>query len=134
MMLLPWGSALKVAAIFAHVNSHVGMCLLSSPWLRFLKISLKDSQNNRVFCDPLKWWKEHQSVYPILASLARIYLALQGTSAPSERIFSMAARLISDKRASLNPELAGKLLFVSQNWEWWKNELNCDELALKDEE
>ena len=99
-----------------------------------LKISFKDSQGKRIFSDPLKWWKEHQSLYPIMASLARIYLAVQGTSAPSERIFSMASRVISDKRARLNPELAGKLLFVSENWEWWKNELNYAELALETEE
>jgi hypothetical protein len=42
--------------------------------------------------------------------------------------------VISDHRASLSPELAGKLLFVSENWDWWKNELNFDELALETEE
>ena len=62
----------------------------------------------------LKWWKEHQSLYRILAMLARIYLPVQGTSAPSERIFSVTSRVVSDKRASLNPELAGKLLYVSE--------------------
>jgi len=58
----------------------------------------------------------------------------QGTSAPSERIFSVASRLISDKRARMSPELAGKLLFVSENWKWWKKELNFDQLAWETEE
>ena len=77
-----------------------------------------------LFNDPLKWWSENCGLYPILAGLARIYLALQATSAPSERVFSVASRLISNKRASLEPEIAGKLLYVSENWKWWENQLD----------
>ena len=99
-----------------------------------LKINFKDDQGKSHFSDTLQWWKEHASLFPNLAKLARIYLAIQGTSTPSERIFSVASRVISDNRASLNPELAGKLLFVSENWEWWQNELNYAELALETEE
>jgi hypothetical protein len=29
-----------------------------------------------VFNDPLKWWKFHESKFPLLAKLARIYLAV----------------------------------------------------------
>ena len=36
---------------------------------------------------PLEWWKSSQNRFPILSRLARIYLAVQATSASSERIF-----------------------------------------------
>ena len=77
-----------------------------------------------VFNDCLKWWKTNKFVFPILAQLARNFLAIQATSAPTERVFSVASRLIKGTRASLDAEMAGKCLFVSQNWEWYENKLN----------
>ncbi|KAL4113081.1 hypothetical protein QTP88_016771 [Uroleucon formosanum] len=41
-------------------------------------------------CNPLKWWKIFYSEFPTLAKLAMKYLCIQGTSVPSERIFSCA--------------------------------------------
>jgi hAT family dimerisation domain. len=70
--------------------------------------------------DPLQWWKTNQSLFPTLANLAKIYLAVQATSAPSERVFSTASRILSDIKSRLNPEMAGKMLFVRRNWEWYK--------------
>ncbi|XP_056102446.1 E3 SUMO-protein ligase ZBED1-like [Rhinichthys klamathensis goyatoka] len=35
--------------------------------------------------DPLKWWKNHEHLYPHFARLAQRYLAVPGTSVPSER-------------------------------------------------
>jgi hypothetical protein len=60
-------------------------------------IPIKDS-------DPLKEWrKTNQTLFPIVANLAKIYLAIQATSAPSGR----------------DPEMAGKMSFVRRNWEWY---------------
>jgi predicted RNA-binding protein YlqC (UPF0109 family) len=55
-----------------------------------------------------------------LAVLAKKYLSIQATSAPSERIFSKAGRIISTLRTRLNSSaIAGKLLYVSENWNWF---------------
>ena len=48
-----------------------------------------------------------------------MYLALPATSCPSERIFSIAGRIISSRRTRLDPEIAGKSLYVADNWKWW---------------
>ena len=56
-------------------------------------------------------------MFPILAQLARIYLPIQATSAPSERIFSQAALIIREKRNRLGPEISGKLLYLKENWD-----------------
>ena len=66
----------------------------------------------------------NQVAYPILARLAMVYLAVQATSAPSERVFSMASRVISTRRTRFNPTVAGKMLFVSENWKWWQEQLD----------
>ena len=65
--------------------------------------------------DPLVWWKSKQFKYPYLAKIALGGLVVQGTSVPSERLFSKAGELISNKRASLLPENVDKLLFLNQN-------------------
>jgi hAT family C-terminal dimerisation region len=52
------------------------------------------------------------------------WLAVQATSAPSERIFSVASRVIADRRARLDPNIAGKALYVSENWKWCGEQIN----------
>jgi hypothetical protein len=69
--------------------------------------------------NPMEWWRENHKVYPMLGRLAKIYLSVQAISAPSERIFSAASRMITKQRNRLDPIIAGKLLFVSRNWDWY---------------
>jgi hypothetical protein len=84
----------------------------------------------KVFNDPLKWWKDKEAYFPLLSSLARVYLALQATSAPSERVFSVASRLIEKRRNRLDPELAGKMLFVAENWSWHEKQQDMVQMVL----
>ena len=44
----------------------------------------------------LKKYITSKTKYPCLASLAQKYLSIQATSAPSERIFSKASRIIEE--------------------------------------
>ncbi|KAG7346264.1 hAT family C-terminal dimerization domain containing protein [Nitzschia inconspicua] len=78
---------------------------------------------NKVSNDPLKWWEEKAAYLPIMSGLAKAYLSIQATSAPSERVFSVASRLIEKRRNRLNPELAGKMLFLAENWDLHKKHL-----------
>ena len=47
-----------------------------------------------------------------LTSLAKGILAIPATSAPSERVFSIAGLVIQAKRSSLAPENANEITFV----------------------
>ena len=69
--------------------------------------------------DALEWWKLNESHFPHLALLAKKYLSIQATSAPSERIFSKAGRIISDLRTRLNSTISGMLMYLSENWDWY---------------
>lgn len=42
--------------------------------------------------NPLNWWKEHETEYPLLSTLTKRYLCTPGTSVFAERIFSTAGR------------------------------------------
>jgi hypothetical protein len=85
------------------------------------ELSLKlHADANKDYNDPLLWWKEKQAMFPTLVELAKIYLALQATLAPSEKV-SVLLLLLPD---SLNPvailawnqeQLANQVLYVSEN-------------------
>lgn len=68
--------------------------------------------------DPLKWWKTREPVYPYLSRLARKYLCAVATSVPSERVFSKAGLIISDRRSRLKPKNAEKIIFLNANFEF----------------
>jgi len=73
--------------------------------------------------EPLRWWKvctdltslsglpaddgllqEHAHDFPVIAKIARDYLAIPGTSVSVERLFSSSRHLCSDLRSSLHAE------------------------------
>jgi len=63
----------------------------------------------------LEWWESQQQTYPTLSRLARVILAIPATSAPSERVFSLAGLTINARRSSLAPSSVDKVLFVHEN-------------------
>ena len=73
------------------------------------------------FTDVLEWWKYNERHYPMLASLARIALCIPATSAPSERIFSLASLVISKKRGRIDPETAGNIIFLKETIDWYES-------------
>ncbi|EFN84807.1 Zinc finger BED domain-containing protein 1, partial [Harpegnathos saltator] len=65
--------------------------------------------------DPLKWWKAHENLYPTIAALAKIYLAIPASSASSERVFSTAGNIVTAKRNCLSTENVNLLIFLNKN-------------------
>lgn len=59
-----------------------------------------------------------------LKKLARIIFGQQLSSAASERLFSSAGRLVTFKRASLDPENIENIMFVKENYTFCKSALN----------
>ncbi len=64
------------------------------------------------FNNPLDWWRLKQQQYPLLAGIALKVLAIPATSAPSERVFSVAGITIAKERSRLDPANAGELIFL----------------------
>ena len=86
---------------------------------RYMKDALKGvcslEDDDGEFNDPLEWWKDNMVKYDLVAHLARLYLAIPATSAPSERIWSRASRILTLKRASLSEELVARMMYVREN-------------------
>ena len=81
---------------------------------------------HRMGNEVLLWCKARADRYPNLSALARRVLAIPATSAPSERLFSQVALLISKKRACLTDDNASKLILLNGCWELVENEFECD--------
>ncbi|XP_073727057.1 E3 SUMO-protein ligase ZBED1-like [Misgurnus anguillicaudatus] len=65
--------------------------------------------------DQLEWWKQHQPNFTRLSRLARKYLAIPATSAPSERVFSVGGGIVTCNRACLKPAVVDRLIFLAKN-------------------
>ncbi|KIX05612.1 uncharacterized protein Z518_03584 [Rhinocladiella mackenziei CBS 650.93] len=55
--------------------------------------------------DPLVWWNQHKSDYPLLARMAFDLFSISAISAEVERIFSSTGNLVTDDRNQLGEEV-----------------------------
>ena len=62
---------------------------------------------------PFLWWRNRCKEYPLLARLARKYLAVSGTSTPSERVISRLGLVLTKKRLSMRGDFFSKVMFLS---------------------
>ena len=62
--------------------------------------------------NPLIWWKEHAIDYKYLAPFARAILAIPASSAPSERVFSIAGLTLTSNRGRLDSGVVEDIVFL----------------------
>jgi hypothetical protein len=65
--------------------------------------------------DGLGFWAENETRFPIMARLARRYLAIPASSAPSERVFSKYGIIWERRKCNLKPETANDIIFLNLN-------------------
>lgn len=67
--------------------------------------------------DALEWWEARKREYPMLYKLSRLIFAIPASSAASERLFSKARHLLSEKRSVLgkNPTSVSQVMFLHSN-------------------
>ena len=101
-------------AILQRINVELENYQLNTPSTRIME---RDADDNWTYTNPLLWWKSQQVHLPILSRLARGILCIPATSAPSERVFSMAGLTISKLRASLSSDHASSMIFLHDVWD-----------------
>lgn len=65
--------------------------------------------------DPAAWWWNQRMTYPLMSNMAFLYLCVQASSTPSERVFSTAGDTICAERSRIQPEKADMLIFLNKN-------------------
>ncbi|CAF1481339.1 unnamed protein product [Rotaria magnacalcarata] len=64
--------------------------------------------------NPLIFWRDQQNVSPILSKIAKSVFVIQASSAESERHFSMAGQVVTEKRSQLDPECLESLVVLKE--------------------
>lgn len=77
----------------------------------------------------MQWWKAKQSTYPILAQLARKYLAIPSSSASAERTFSALQRRSDKKRMRTDEQRVGRMVFMNRNLKLYRQLIENDKCA-----
>jgi len=75
---------------------------------RYFAHSLVDDVVN-----PMEWWRFNKEKYPVLAKMARKYLAIPATSVASERMFSVSGGVCTDKRGRLSDYAISDIVFCN---------------------
>ena len=65
--------------------------------------------------DQLEWWKNHREQFPLLSFIVRVVFAIPAASSKSERVFSVAGRMVTAMRANLDTEKVEELVIVKTN-------------------
>jgi len=66
--------------------------------------------------DILAFYRAHEANIPDLARFARSILCIPASSASSERLFSVAGKVISDQRTNISASRAQELIYINQNY------------------
>lgn len=90
------------------------LILISLQIIRYFQLEREDEGT-----DPLDWWHRNATRFPHLSRMALDYLGIMATSTPSERLFSHAGDVITDRRNRLKPETARHQICLES---WWSED------------
>ena len=65
------------------------------------------------YFDVVQWWKDNSVKYPRLSKLAMRILSIPASSAASERVFSLAGNIITEKCNRLTNKTVDNIVFLN---------------------
>ena len=74
---------------------------------KYLELSIQDPDSN-----PLETWRQYEKDLPRIAKLARKYLCLAASSAPVERLFSVAGKVFRPDRCRVSDKVFESLMMI----------------------
>lgn len=80
---------------------------------------------------PLEFWSQYHSQFPVLAAMARDILAVPATSASSERVFSKTRGFIPYQRNRLSPKKIAHLILLESWYNYFGLQVEMEEISQK---
>lgn len=105
----------KENTVESNVARGVGY-LIEEEMREYEKMKVAFDESHLVF-NILSWWQCNSAAFPILSKFARYIHAIPATSSASERTFSAAGNIITDKRSCLLPDTLSSMLLLKSNWD-----------------
>ena len=65
--------------------------------------------------NPLMYWQVNSNTFPLRSNLARKHLAIPATSAPVERLFSIAGKVFRPEKCRLHDRTFEQLMMITCN-------------------
>ena len=87
--LEPLEASASTSGSGADINNKLNLHNLQRLTIQSEILSFKQRENLDRKGDPLGWWKENQTIYPCLSTLAQRYLSCPPYSIESKRLFSI---------------------------------------------
>ncbi|OCT94090.1 E3 SUMO-protein ligase ZBED1-like [Xenopus laevis] len=78
--------------------------------------------------DPLKWWSDRLTLFPLLPKVLQKYWCIRPTRVFPERLFSSSANVVNAKRNRLAPAHVDEQIFL------YENTRNCSEAEPEDDD
>lgn len=66
--------------------------------------------------DPVAWWQQKVTKYPVLSKLAVLLLSVPASTAEVERLFSTAGFIVDELRTALGQHRVNKIVTLKRNW------------------
>ena len=87
------------------------LSLLQNEFLLYDKLKEQSAATE----DPLAWWRENESCFPLLSKIAKKYLCIAATIVASERVFSTSGYIVNPRRNKLKAENVDMFTFLAKN-------------------
>lgn len=85
---------------------------------KYLKMKItreKDNKGRPIAIDPLRWWRDHKTAFPLLSQMAIDVLSIPAMSAACERVFSQGKLTITSQRHCMRAATL-ELLLCLKDW------------------
>ena len=77
-------------------------------------LSTKELTNAEQF-NVLKWWKDRNSIYPLLSAVAKKLFSILASASSSESPFSTTGNIVTALRSTIAPQNVDMVLFLHAN-------------------
>ncbi|KAG8450570.1 hypothetical protein GDO86_003006 [Hymenochirus boettgeri] len=121
----------SINSMLAEIFCQSGTCEDQEEWHAQVVEELSNFKSQKVLGlneDPLKWWSDRLTLFPLLPKVLQKYWCIRATRVFPERLFSSSSNVVNAKRNRLAPAHVDEQIFL------YENTRNCSETEPEDDD